>query len=83
MTVVANALLALRVGISHRLWPITALGIALLLAAVALMTFAAVRRLQLRRAHPPSPAPPAMIGTTAVLTLTACATAIAAVALDG
>lgn len=82
MTVVANALLALRAGIVGQRWPVTALGIALLVAAAAVMAFGAVRRRQLSSGKGPSSPPPAMMRSTVLFALVACVTAIASAMLN-
>jgi uncharacterized membrane protein YidH (DUF202 family) len=82
MAVLANALLAMRAGIVGQRWPITALGIALLVAAAAVMTFAALRRRQLSSGQGPSSSPLPMIQSTVVFALIACMTAVASATLD-
>lgn len=82
MTVVVNALLALRAGIVGQRWPVTALGIALLVSAAAVMTFGAVRRRQLLSDGGPVSPSPAMMRGTVVFALIACVTAIASTVLS-
>lgn len=81
MTVIVNALLALRAGIVGERWPITALGIALLVSAAAVMLFGAVRRRQLLSDRRPSSPSPVMMRGTVVFALIACVTAIASTVL--
>ena len=82
MTVFANALLALRAGFVGQRWPVTALGIALLVSAAAVMTFGAVRRRQLLSDRGPSAPSPVMTRGTAVFAFIACVTGIASAVLD-
>ena len=82
MAVFANALLALRAGFVGQRWPVTALGIALLVSAAAVMTFGAIRRRQLLSDRGPSPPSPAMTCGTVVFALIGCVTGIASAVLD-
>lgn len=82
MTVFANALLALRAGIVGQRWPVTALGIVLLVSATALMMIGGVRRRQLLSDRGPSPPSPGMMFGTVVFAMIASITAVASAALD-
>ena len=76
VTVVANALLALRAGLMQQRKVIIALGIVLLVCAAALTTFGWIRRRQLLSQDNLASPSPAMVAAAMIFALACCMIAI-------
>jgi uncharacterized membrane protein YidH (DUF202 family) len=79
LAVLVNALLALRTGWVSRTTPITALAFALLMASGAAFLYGAWRRRHLLNGRGATAPPAIAMAATAVVTLIACATGVAAI----
>lgn len=78
-----NAGLALRAGIVSDQWLVMMLGGILLVAAVAMMTFGALRRKRLAIGEPAMAPHPMTMAATTAFALFACATAFTVLAVKG
>jgi uncharacterized membrane protein YidH (DUF202 family) len=79
VTVVANALLALRAGLAQQRTVVVALGMVLLMCGAALTAFGWIRRRQLLGQDNLASPSSSMIGGATLFALTCCAVAVATV----